>query len=206
MKKLSLIILLCLTTTCYADTYRGKYNPWTSKLDWVNTGAFDTITGTTVVATSYVSSPIVYANGVSLTPGGGSQTPWTSNINGAGYNLSGAGSITTTSGIVVSSKYYSAQYTTSGIIVWSNGNCQTMTLGNALNPLTFSGGSAGDRLLLQLTQPASGSVGTVTWPASVKWAGGTAPTLTTTSSYVDVFTFYYNGSKYLGGLSLNYAP
>jgi hypothetical protein len=29
----------------------------------------------------------------------------------------------------------------------------------------------------------------VTWGASVKWAGGTAPTLTSTNTKVDIFTF-----------------
>ena len=47
---------------------------------------------------------------------------------------------------------------------------------------------------------------TATWPASVKWAGGTAPTLTATSAKTDVFVFltvdggtnYYG---YIGGLN-----
>ena len=41
---------------------------------------------------------------------------------------------------------------------------------------------------------------TITWPASVDWAGGTAPTLTATSQGVDVFTFYTidGGTTYYG--------
>ena len=40
----------------------------------------------------------------------------------------------------------------------------------------------------------------ITWPASVDWAGGTAPTLTATSQGVDVFTFYTidGGTTYYG--------
>jgi hypothetical protein len=43
-------------------------------------------------------------------------------------------------------------------------------------------------MVLYLTQDATGSR-TMTWPASVKWAGGTNPTLTTTASRTDIFTF-----------------
>lgn len=40
-------------------------------------------------------------------------------------------------------------------------------------------------ITLYLHQDATGSR-TVTWPAAVIWPGGTAPTLTTTASHVDV--------------------
>ena len=41
---------------------------------------------------------------------------------------------------------------------------------------------------------------TITWPSSVDWAGGTAPTLTTTANGVDVFVFYTidGGTTYYG--------
>lgn len=41
---------------------------------------------------------------------------------------------------------------------------------------------------------------TITWPASVDWAGGAAPTLTATSGGVDVFVFYTidGGTTYYG--------
>ena len=41
---------------------------------------------------------------------------------------------------------------------------------------------------------------TITWPASVDWAGGVAPTLTTTSGGVDIFVFYTpdGGTTYYG--------
>ena len=37
---------------------------------------------------------------------------------------------------------------------------------------------------------ADGTPRTVAWGASVKWAGGTPPTLTSTAGQVDVFTFF----------------
>lgn len=45
---------------------------------------------------------------------------------------------------------------------------------------------------------------TATWPASVKWSGGTAPTITVTASKVDLINLYYDGTSYLGSFSQNY--
>ena len=43
---------------------------------------------------------------------------------------------------------------------------------------------------LQLAQPTPAAGNTITWPASVAWASGTAPTLSTGDGAVDVFTFF----------------
>lgn len=45
---------------------------------------------------------------------------------------------------------------------------------------------------LKIVQDAGANGYTVTWPASVDWAGGTAPTLTATASAVDMFVFTTN--------------
>ena len=41
---------------------------------------------------------------------------------------------------------------------------------------------------------------TITWPSSVDWAGGTAPTLSSADNAVDVFVFYTidGGTNYYG--------
>ena len=44
-------------------------------------------------------------------------------------------------------------------------------------------------LILRLTQDGTGSR-TVTWPGSVVWPGGVAPTLSTAAAAVDILTFY----------------
>ena len=53
---------------------------------------------------------------------------------------------------------------------------------------------------LSITQDAGGSGFTVTWPASVKWPGGTAPELTATADKTDAFIFTTSdaGSTYIG--------
>ncbi|HVX24079.1 MAG TPA: hypothetical protein VG992_01920 [Candidatus Saccharimonadales bacterium] len=64
--------------------------------------------------------------------------------------------------------------------------------------LTFPTAVAGKSLTLVLLQDATGSR-TVTWPGTVKWSGGTAPTLTTTANKTDVFSFMcVDGTNWLG--------
>lgn len=63
---------------------------------------------------------------------------------------------------------------------------------------TFPDTTPGASFTLVLVQDGTGSR-TVTWPAAVKWAGGTAPTLTTTASKRDVFSFMCaDGSTWIG--------
>lgn len=62
-----------------------------------------------------------------------------------------------------------------------NANITTFTISNP--PASGTAGS----LTLKLT--ADGTARTITWGASVKWPGGTAPTLTSTNNKVDVLVF-----------------
>ena len=78
-----------------------------------------------------------------------------------------------------------------------NGSVQYLTLtGNCT--YTFPSPVAGKSFTLIQKQDATGGR-TVTWPASVKWPGGTAPTLTSTASKADKFIFTaIDGSSWLG--------
>ncbi len=82
-----------------------------------------------------------------------------------------------------SSTAYTVDLTTANVFdITMTGNC-TFTFSNP--PASGTGGS----FTLILTQDGTGSR-TATWPASVKWAGGTAPTLTTTlTTGMDVLSF-----------------
>lgn len=53
---------------------------------------------------------------------------------------------------------------------------------------------AGMILILRLKQDATGSR-VPTWNSAYKWAGGAAPTLTTTANAVDIFMFYLDGTN-----------
>jgi hypothetical protein len=72
--------------------------------------------------------------------------------------------------------------------------------------LTFPDETAGRSFTLVLGQDSTGSRA-VTWPGTVRWAGGTAPTLTTTASKRDVFSFLCpDGSTWLAFVAgQNYA-
>jgi hypothetical protein len=122
----------------------------------------------------------------------------------------GVGTATPTAAVdVVNGQIVSRRYALSDgatiAVDWHNGNVQSVTLGGN-RTLTFSNPIDGARYVLIIKQDGTGSR-TVTWPATVRWPGGTAPTLTTTASKTDYIAFIYNGvdSKYDGiAVSQNY--
>lgn len=90
---------------------------------------------------------------------------------------------------------------TSDTIDWTLGNKQKSTLtGNCTFTFTAPGGPC--NLILECIN--DGTVRTITWPASVKWSGGTGPTFTGTSGRSDIISFYYNGTVYYGTYTLNH--
>lgn len=93
-----------------------------------------------------------------------------------------------------------ANTSTAYTIDLANGSVQILTLtGNCT--YTFPTPVAGKSFILVQKQDATGSR-TVTWPASVDWPGGTAPTLTATASKADKFVFTaIDGSNWLGSVA-----
>ena len=88
-------------------------------------------------------------------------------------------------------------------IDWNAGQKQTAILG--INPtITFTAPAGVGNFLFRVVQDGTGGR-TVTWPASVKWPGGTAPTLSSGANAEDIVTFYYNGTDYYGVASLNFS-
>lgn len=67
----------------------------------------------------------------------------------------------------------------------------TMPVGNAVIALSHE--KTGEKFLVSITQDSVGSR-TVTWFTTIKWAGGSAPTLTTTANKRDTFGFIVTGS------------
>jgi hypothetical protein len=89
-------------------------------------------------------------------------------------------------------------------IDWNNSNIQSITLNNggAMTLNTPTNPKTGATYILKLIQGASPS--TVTWTASIfKWPAATAPTLSTTTAYVDVITLIYDGTNYLATSTLD---
>ena len=89
-------------------------------------------------------------------------------------------------------------------INWKSGNKQLITLDSVICALTFTAPSGACNLTLRVIQDASGNR-TLTYPANVKWAENTEPTLSTAGNVIDILTFYYDGTNYYGMGSLNFA-
>jgi hypothetical protein len=85
---------------------------------------------------------------------------------------------------------------TTQTLVLTSGTVQTVTMtGNCT--FTMPTATAGKSFILILTQDATGSRTAVF--TSVKWASGSAPTLTTTATTgVDIITFVANGTSWFG--------
>ena len=70
----------------------------------------------------------------------------------------------------------------------SAGNVFAVALNANITTLSFTNvPTTGTAYALTLSFTADGTARTVTWGAAVKWPGGTAPTLTSTSGKVDTF-------------------
>lgn len=85
----------------------------------------------------------------------------------------------------------------------ADGNVFNVTLNVATTTFTFTGATSGKAcsFAIYLRQNATGNRA-VTWPSSVRWAGGTAPTISTTASAVDIVVFESidGGTNWYGSL------
>jgi hypothetical protein len=86
---------------------------------------------------------------------------------------------------------------------WSNGATQSVTLGATGRTVTFANPVAGQVYRLIIKQDSTGSRTITTWP-TIKWAGGSAPTLTTAASKADIVTLLYDGASYYASATLNF--
>lgn len=99
---------------------------------------------------------------------------------------------------------YSANSSTAITLDLANGTVQIITLtGNAT--VTMPTATSGKSFVMYLKQDGTGSR-TVTW-STVKWAGGTAPTITATASRMDILSFFADGTNWYGVVvGQNYTP
>ena len=90
---------------------------------------------------------------------------------------------------------------TSPSVSLSSGGAFSLVLsGNTTVSFTNAPSTGASGFSLSITQDAGGSGFTVTWPASVRWPGGAAPSLTATGGKTDAFIFTTSdgGSTYTG--------
>ena len=78
----------------------------------------------------------------------------------------------------------------------ANINYVTMPAGNVT--IALSSATTGQVFMVRILQDSGGSR-TVTWFSTIRWAGGSVPTLTTTANKADVFGFVVTGSNTYDG-------
>lgn len=79
----------------------------------------------------------------------------------------------------------------------TTGVLNTITL-SANCTFTFPAATTGSKIYVKLTQDATGSR-LCTWPAAVKWAAATAPTLSTAAGKIDYLRFTcVDGTTWVG--------
>jgi hypothetical protein len=101
-----------------------------------------------------------------------------------------------------------------GVATANTGTAYTIALTGTVQVLTLTGdctftfpsaSPAGRSFMMFLRQDATGGR-TVIWPGTVRWPGGTAPTITATASRTDKFVFSSDGTNWLGSnAGQNYA-
>ena len=101
----------------------------------------------------------------------------------------------------VLSSVYSKELNSSSafaILDLNAGNYHNISLGDNVTQIQFTNANRGQRFILRITQHAS-SAKTVAWTdvdyngssgaATVRWAGGTVPVMSTSTSHTDVYGF-----------------
>jgi len=77
-------------------------------------------------------------------------------------------------------------------------NVHTVTLGGN-RTFAVTNETAGQKFIIRVLQDGTGSRTVSTWFSTIKWAGGSAPTLTTTANKADVFGFLVTGTDTYDG-------
>lgn len=91
---------------------------------------------------------------------------------------------------------------TSGTFDFNNGNVQSVQ-NNGAKTVVLNNSEAGGVYVLEITATA-GAASSWTWPGSVKWRGGSAPVLTTTSGRTDIITLLFAGTNHYASAALNH--
>ena len=176
---------------------------------WTINGTFDTYgnlkqtLGTVNLATGIVGVLPVANGGTNA-----SSASITAFNNITGYSASGATGTTSTNLVFSTAPtitnptitnytetLFTANTGTAITVSLANGTVQQLTLtGNAT--ITMPTATAGKSFVIMLKQDGTGGR-TVTW-STVVWPGGTAPTITSTASKQDIFSFFADGTNWYG--------
>ena len=183
--------------------------------------------GTTTLTLPVASGTVVAANGIGtlgqvLTSAGSGAPSWstpsqtypgsgipnsTGSAWGTSYTTSGSGTVVALNNTPTLTNPTITNYVETLQAVGTVGSTSTLSLTSgtlltatltASTPCTFTmpTATAGKSFILKLTQASSGMT-TATF-TSVKWTGGTIPTITATASAVDIISFVSDGTNWYG--------
>ncbi len=155
-------------------------------------------TGTALQLTGglFASSTVRFGNGA-VSPlffdgsvgnlGLGTTSPWSRLT----LDRSVANANTASSSITVTE--YAIATTTNKTIDARDSNSQLFQIGSSATTITLTGFLAGTQMKLEVCNP-NAVAGAITWATSpanlLQWAGGTAPTQTTTANHCDLYSFF----------------
>jgi len=193
--------------------YNSTYGTWTAQTTTTNLSSSNILVGGTATATNFVANA------------GGQHIGYHTGVIGA--NTANAGTFTTitTGNLLTTGLYYSSNNTSILSTIYNPtitnytettqinniGTSYTLDLNSGTlffltllsnTTITMPTATAGKSFVVILNSGTGGY--SVTW-TTVRWPASTAPTLTSTASKADIFTFFSDGTYWYGGtLGQNY--
>jgi len=155
-----------------------------------------TLTRTTVYSSSNAGSAVTFSGSVNVF----ATYPASRSVNLDANSIANLTNPTVTN---YTETPFTANTSTAITIALTNGTVQILTLTGSPT-ITMPAAVSGKSFIIML-KTGAGSF-TVTW-TTVKWPSGTAPTITSTASRQDVFSFFSDGTNWYGSvLGQNYTP
>jgi len=105
------------------------------------------------------------------------------------------GAVEINNNLVFSSLFSNGNAGANPTINWNIGSNQKIIL-NSNSTFAFTAPGSVARVLLEIVHDGTATAYTVTWPGTVKWPGGSAPTLTAVANAVDMICCFYDGTQY----------
>ncbi len=219
MRKISFVISILLVSLLVGGYYAiaGIENPadpatvqtpWAGNVDAANfnlsnvgTLGVTTLTAGTVTVSNLVTSPLLVGGSASSTITGDGTLSTIGNALSIIANLI-VGTTSTFNGDISFGSGVSVTQTATTVAVSTSSTSIDIGTSNKFHialatstTFIFTDPAGASNLTFKLTQDATGSR-IVTWDGDVKWAGGSAPTLTTTGNAVDFVSCYFDTSLY----------